>query len=148
MDHESTPSSATDITNTTNTTNTANTANTANTTNTANMRAFDTFDSEYRRLFPRGGDESDHDDATRGALEAVISPYLPPNPPLTELLERDLPSRSEYEPDDPVPMVMVYRDFLVDVLNVCRGHAEMPIWCKVEDEAERLLSAPREDVER
>ena len=36
-------------------------------------QAHNVFDSEYRRLFPQGGDASDHDDAVRDALEAVIA---------------------------------------------------------------------------
>ncbi len=35
-------------------------------------RAVETFNDEYRKHFPRGGDEQDHDDAVQAAVEAVV----------------------------------------------------------------------------
>lgn len=35
--------------------------------------AHDAFDAEYRANFPQGGDESDHYEATRCGIEAVIT---------------------------------------------------------------------------
>jgi hypothetical protein len=34
-------------------------------------RAVDIFHAEYRRVFPRGGDAQDHDEAVRAGIEAL-----------------------------------------------------------------------------
>lgn len=40
-------------------------------------RAYDAFRGEYLRIFPSGGDEQDHDEATESAVVVAISAALP-----------------------------------------------------------------------